>query len=409
MKFALATLGTRGDVEPCATVARELHRRGHEVRMAAPPNYLDFVASAGLTAVPHGRDQTEQNANIARKWGDTPNPVLMAWEILRDFNELWPSLGAALVSLSEGADLILTDASEQGLAANVAEYHGIAQAALHIYPLPPNDPGSQITKEAEVAQRRTLGLPERPGAGAQIPLELQAYDELFFPGLGAEWAKFDVRRPFVGGLTLELSTELDAEVASWIDAGTPPIYFGFGSSARVAFPEDLLTTISDACAQLGERALISSGISDFTHLAAADHVKIVGSSNHAAVFPACRAVVHHAGPGTTFAGIRAGVPTLALAVSVDQPMWAAAVNQLGVGIGRHFSEMTPDTLVSDLRSILTPQCVARTREVAAHLSPPAQSAAAAADLLEEAVRQGTSASPRLPTEDGSVPSERPPG
>ena len=34
--------------------------------------------------------------------------------------------------------------------------------------------------------------------------------------------------------------------------------------------------------------------------------------NYAAIFPACRAVVHHGGAGTTAAGLRAGVPTLIL-------------------------------------------------------------------------------------------------
>ena len=55
MKFALAAHGTRGDIEPCAAVGAELLRRGHEVRMAAPPNLLDFVKSAGLVAVPYGQ------------------------------------------------------------------------------------------------------------------------------------------------------------------------------------------------------------------------------------------------------------------------------------------------------------------------------------------------------------------
>ncbi|ORB69228.1 glycosyltransferase [Mycobacterium scrofulaceum] len=384
MRFALATLGTRGDVEPCAAIARELQRRGHDVRMAVPPNYLGFIESAGLTAVPHGRDQVQQNAEIARKYGATPNPAVMAWEIVRDITELWPVLGTALTSLADGADLILTDASEQGLAANVAEYYGISQAAVHIYPIAPEDAQSSITKDAEIAQRRALGLPAEPGPSAPQPLEIQAYDELFFPGLAAEWEQWGVRRPFVGGLTLELPTQVDEEVASWIAAGPPPIYFGFGSSARVASPADVIA-MSTACAELGERALICSGVSDLTDLPQFEHAKVVSSVNHAAVFPACRAVVHHGGPGTTFAGIRAGVPTLALAVSVDQPMWAAAVNQLGVGIGRRFVDTTPDSLLADLRSILTPQCVARTREVAAQMATPAQSAALAADLLEDAV------------------------
>lgn len=388
MRFALATLGTRGDVEPCAAIGRELQNRGHDVRMAVPPNYLDFVESAGLAAVEHGPDQTAQNAAIARKYGNTPNPVSMAWEIFNDLNQLWPKLGTALASLADGADLLLTDASEQGLAANVAEYHDIPVAALHIYPIEPGEAGTHITKEAGDAQRRTLGLPEQASPARRPPLEVQAYDELFFPGLAAQWAKSDTRRPFVGGLTLELPTVVDEEISSWIAAGTPPIYFGFGSSARVASPDEVIAMISAACAQLGERGLICSGVSDLAQIPDSDHIKVVSAVNHSEVFPACRAVVHHGGPGTTFAGIRAGVPTLALAVSVDQPMWAAAVNHLGVGIGRAFFETTLNSLIADLRSILTPHCVTRTREVAAQMTTPAESAAIAADLLEEAVRLG---------------------
>jgi UDP:flavonoid glycosyltransferase YjiC (YdhE family) len=37
---------------------------------------------------------------------------------------------------------------------------------------------------------------------------------------------------------------------------------------------------------------------------------LVGTMNYAAAFPACRAVVHHGGAGTTAAGLRAGVPHL---------------------------------------------------------------------------------------------------
>jgi UDP:flavonoid glycosyltransferase YjiC (YdhE family) len=388
MRFVLATLGTRGDVEPCAAIGRELQRRGHQVRMAVPPNMVGFVESAGLAAVGHGPDQVLQNANIARKYGTMPSPVSMMWEILKDVTQLWPELGKALMSLADGADLLLTDSSQQGLGANVAEYYDIPLAALHIYPIEPGGNDSHVTKEAEDAQRRALGLPEEPRPSTRPPLEIQAYDELFFPGLAAEWAKCDVRRPFVGGLTLELPADADDEVSSWITAGAPPIYFGFGSSVRVAFAADVVAMITEACAQLGERALICSGSSDLTQIPHFDHVKVVSAVNHSAVFPACRAVVHHGGPGTTFAGMRARIPTLALWVSVDQPMWAAAVNQLEVGIGRPFFDTTLNSLVADLRSILTPHCVTRTREVAAQMTTSAESVATAADLLEDAVRLG---------------------
>ena len=134
MRFVLATLGTRGDVEPFATIGRELQRRGHDVQMAVPPNYIGFVESAGLAAVPHGPDQVQQNADLARKYGNAPNPMFMAWVIAEDIKRLWPTLGTALTSLAEGADLLLTDTSEHGLAANVAEYYDIPVATLHYYP-----------------------------------------------------------------------------------------------------------------------------------------------------------------------------------------------------------------------------------------------------------------------------------
>jgi UDP:flavonoid glycosyltransferase YjiC (YdhE family) len=81
---------------------------------------------------------------------------------------------------------------------------------------------------------------------------------------------------------------------------------------------------------------------------------------------------------------------LALSISVDQPLWATAVTRLEVGYGRPFFEATLDTVVADLRYILTPQCVTRVREVAAQMATPAESVTTAADLMEEAVRLGPS-------------------
>jgi len=114
----------------------------------------------------------------------------------------------------------------------------------------------------------------------------------------------------------------------------------------------------------------------------------VRAANHATVFPACGAIVHHGGAGTTAAGLRAGTPELVLWNGLDQPFWAATVTRLEVGSGRRFSETTVDSLVADLRAILTPQYAARARAVATQMTTPAESVASAADLLEDVARQG---------------------
>jgi UDP:flavonoid glycosyltransferase YjiC (YdhE family) len=388
MKFVLAGYGSRGDVEPCAAVGRELLRRGHDVLMAVPPNMLGFVESAGLAAVAYGPDAREEMNPATDLFHNLlpkiQNPISVLPEVIGHVSQVKMEKGATLTSLAEGADLVLAGFNEQGLAANVAEYYGIPMAALHFFPARIWSSWglfSTITKQTEDAQRRALGLPEATGASTRS-LEIQAYDEICLPGLTAEWVESDGRRPFVGALTLELPTDADDEVLSWIAQGTPPIYFGFGSTP-VASLADTAAMISTACAQLGERALICSGPNDFTHIPHSDQVKVVGAVNHAAVFPACRAVVHHGGAGTTAAGMRAGIPTLILWLWLDQPMWAAAVERLKVGTGRQFSATTQDSLVADLCAILTPHCVTRAREVAAQMTKPAQSAASAADLLED--------------------------
>jgi UDP:flavonoid glycosyltransferase YjiC (YdhE family) len=305
--------------------------------------------------------------------------------------QVWEDKTTTLKSVANGADLLLAGITEQRLAANIAEYYGIPLAGLHFFPaeiLESSGPRGLATTGPERAQRQALGLPEATGrAEDRVALEIQAYDELCFPGLAAQWAQADVRRPFVGALTLELPRDTDDEVLSWIAAGTPPIYFGFGSTP-IASPADTVAVIGAACKLLGERALICAGASDWTHVPHGGHVKIVEAVNHAAVFPACRAVVHHGGAGTTAAGLRAGVPTLVLCVGLDQPIWASAVELLKVGSARHFSATTRESLVADLRSILAPKCVSQARNVAAQMTKPAESVASAADLLEDAARRG---------------------
>ena len=144
--------------------------------------------------------------------------------------------------------------------------------------------------------------------------------------------------------------------------------------------------IAAVCAQLGERALVGAGWSDFGNVPQFDHIKVVGAVSYATIFPLCRAVVHHGGAGTTAAGLRAGVPTLILWMADVQFIWGAAVKRLKVGTARRFSTTTEKSLLADLRTILAPEYAVRAREVASRTTKPAESVSVAADLVEEYAR-----------------------
>ena len=407
MKFVLTNWGSRGDIEPCVAVGRELLHREHDVRMAVPPDLVGFAESAGLAAVACGPDWSATMEELRPFWGSffshpwrIQDLVRFGRETWQLYTQGWREMSTTLTSLADGADLLISGQSSELQASNIADYYGIPFATLHFHPVRAHRHHPMTTvyewqfwlaqKRLEDAQRRELGLPKVSGLAARRitgrgALEIQAYDEVCFPGLAAEWAKFNGQRPFVGALTLELPTDTDEQVTSWIAAGTPPIYFGFGSPA-VASAAKTLAMIDAACAQLGERALVCAGGTDFSSLPYFEHVKVVGAVSHAAIFPACRAVVHHGGAGTTAAGLRAGAPTLILWNLPAQAPWAVQVKQMQVGTGRRFSATTEKSLVADLRTILAPECLTRAREVATRMAEPAKSAASAADLVENLAR-----------------------
>jgi UDP:flavonoid glycosyltransferase YjiC (YdhE family) len=394
MKFVLAGYGSRGDVEPCAAVGRELVRRGHDVRMAVSPDKIGLVEAAGVTAVAYGPDVREQMSSAEQLVRGIGNPISALPEVMGKLTRIWTEKTAVLTSLADGADLLFVGINEQDIAATAAQYCGIPLAALHSFPARVLSTGalySGMTKDLAAAQRRALGLPEAAEAPAPT-LEIQAYDELCLPGPAADWVEPNGRRPFVGALTLQLPTDGDDEVLSWIAAGSPPICFGLGSTT-VSSPTDMVAMIGGACAELGERAIICSGPNDFGSGRRFDHVKVVDSLNHAAVLPACRAIVHHGGPGTMAAGLRAGIPSLALWMWLDQPVWAAGLERLRAGAARPFGATTRETLVADLRRILAPEYVTRAREIARQMTPAADSVARAADHLEDAADSVTASSP----------------
>ncbi|MFV9632044.1 glycosyltransferase [Mycobacterium neumannii] len=413
MKFVLASYGSRGDIEPSAAVGRELLRRGHEVRMAVPPDLVSFVEEAGLPAVAFGRGTgawLDVHHNFWTRFFRSAwkvHELRKSWrEVWEPVAEIWQDIDTTLTALADDADVLITGLVFEEPAANVAEYYGIPLATVHYYPARANGQlltllpapltrcattvyewlGWRWTKKFEDVQRRELGLPKavKPASRRMAQngsLEIQAYDEACFPGLAAEWAKWDGQRPFVGTLTMELPTDADEEVAAWIAAGTPPIYFGFGS-IPVQSPADTLAMIADACTRLGVRALVGAGWSHFDAVPDADHIKVVNTVNFSSIFPTCRAVVHHGAAGTTAAGLRAGVPTLVLWTWPDQSLWGARISHLKVGTARRFSATTLETLVDDLRCILAPEYANRAREISRQMTKPAESVAAAADLVE---------------------------
>ena len=157
------------------------------------------------------------------------------------------------------------------------------------------------------------------------------------------------------------------ELVDFIAAGPTPVYIGFGSMPA-ADREALSEVIGIALRRSGLRAVVNTGWAGLAP--AAGEVLTVSDVPHDWLFPQMAAVVHHAGAGTTAAGLRAGVPSVPVPFMVDQPFWAQRLKGLGVAPEViPFRKLTADRLAGALTEATgNPEYRRRAGDVAGRLA-----------------------------------------
>ncbi|MFJ5304538.1 glycosyltransferase [Streptomyces sp. NPDC088350] len=381
MRVLLSTWGSRGDVEPLAGLAARLLELGAEVRVCAPADeeFVELLARIGVPLVP---------------LGPTVHSVVTGARPPGAAFRLAPELVAAryetLTAAAEGCDVLLATGLMPAGARSVAEKLGIRYvfACFHTVGLPsrhrrpPSRPGTPspaeetdnkvlweqdaqrvnaLYGEAENTHRAAIGLP---------PVE-NVRDHVFTerPWLAADptlvpWQDLtDLDVVTTGPWILPDERPLPDELETFLKAGEPPVYVGFGSMALHTSP-DLARTATEAIRAQGRRVLLARGWANLAAIDDRDDCLVVGEVNHQALFGRVAAVVHHGGAGTTTTAALAGAPQLVVPQIVDQPYWAAGVAELGIGTAHDGPTPTYDSLSAALTVVLAPETRARARAVA---------------------------------------------
>jgi UDP:flavonoid glycosyltransferase YjiC (YdhE family) len=120
------------------------------------------------------------------------------------------------------------------------------------------------------------------------------------------------------------------ELAAFLDAGPPPVYFGFGSMPGLD-PAEMAEMITAAIEQTGNRGILATGGGAIHAGARSSNVYFIADAPHDRLFPHMSSIVHHGGAGTTGASLRAGKPMAICPFFGDQPFWARRVSHLGAG------------------------------------------------------------------------------
>ena len=385
MRVLLSTIGSRGDVQPLAALALQLKELGQEVRICAPPDFREWIGALGIPFVPVGPEvrQTAAPSPSAAQTPPTPERLRQLME------ETVAGQFGAITAAARGCDILVAGMALQFALRSVAEQMGLPYVYVAWCPItlpsqnhaPPPLPSSVQPPADGTADNRTLWIQDakrwndlwaaainshRAAAGLAPVSDVRSHILTDRPWLAADptlapWtqlADLDVFQTgaWIGSDQRQLSLELE----TFLDAGEPPVYFGFGSMRAT---QDV--SLIKAARAVGRRAIVSRGWADLALLDNEPDCLSIGETNLQALFRRVAAVVHHGGAGTTTAAALAGVPQVVVPQMYDQHYWAKRVDELGIGTAHAPGAPTADSLTAALSHAIRPDVAARARAVAA--------------------------------------------
>lgn len=372
-RVLLAIDGTTGDVLPMTGLGAALRSAGYEVTMATQARFAGHVRAAGLTfhQLP-GDMQTWLHGTEPERFA-AMDPV-DGWRAMhRAFEARCIEVADRLTDAAQqGADVLLLSPLSEVPGTHVAEALGLPTMGLYLRPseLPAEAAPLEIMTPLEVTANPWSDILARRGfdvmhAGAARKIRAR----LGLPPLSqSAWRRRQAATgwPICYGYSPAVvePTELrpgsevvgywwpvwppawqpEPGLTAFLDAGEPPIFVGLGSLP--GDPERTADAVATALRALGRRAVVQAGWSGL--VADTDDVFLLRDEvPYEWLFPRMAAVVHAAGASTVAAVVKAGVPSVPVAVAWDQPFWAQRVVDLGVAPGSiRFASLTSSELVA---------------------------------------------------------------
>jgi vancomycin aglycone glucosyltransferase len=387
LRVLLSTIGSRGDVQPLVALALELRALGQEVRLCVPPDFREWIESLGIPVAPIGPEVRNHAVASRPATPAPPSPEQRRQMMEGTVATQFETISAA----AQGCDVIVGATALQIAAPSVAERMGIPYiftaycpavlpsphhappvlAALGDKPAPAMPDYRELwAQDAQRWNDNWASLLNSHRASAGLPPVRDVRSHIFTdrPWLAADPALAPWPDPGdeavlqTGAWILPDERLLAPELEAFLDAGEPPVYFGFGSTRA---PQDLSQVMIQSARALGRRAIVSRGWADLSVVDEEPDCLAIGEVNVQALFGRVAAVAHHGGAGTTTAAALAAAPQVVIPQHYDQHYWAQRVHRLGIGTAHAPGAPTIDSLAGALERTLQPDVAARAQSIGA--------------------------------------------
>jgi len=361
MKITILAPGSRGDVQPFIALGMGLQSVGYEVCIATNATFETFICNHGLGFFPIQFDMKKVFDSDAGQVGlkSGRNLVSAAQNFRRVMNPMIQQLGDDCWAASQETDAIIHATLAFYFAPSIAENFKVPHMVAFLHPQHPTSTfpsflspikrnlGGFFNRLTQIIPDTMLWLPYRSAINQwhQKRLNLPPFGMNYFKRYRSILTLYGfspsvVSKPPDWGNHIEVSGywflndaadwQPPNELIDFLEAGSPPVYVGFGSMTN-RNPEETTDIVLKALARTKQRGLLLTGWGGLKKSDLPDNVFKIESAPHEWLFPRMAAIVHHGGAGTTGASLRAGIPTIVVPFFFDQPFWGQRVADLGVG------------------------------------------------------------------------------
>ena len=344
MKIIVATIGSRGDVQPYINLCQGLQAAGHQVTLATNPTLCGLADAHGIPSAAVGSpvDMGEVGARLMAESHD--NMWLGLIKVMRVGAKLVEEAYPQVLALCRESELVITSDTGSGIAE--AERLGKPWISVTLQPgrIPMDSRQAGVVSRAfGTLMGKLFILPTnrfraRVGAPPARDISDLLSKRMILLPVSDRVAPHDPRWPGYVQPTGYWFAREDpgwtppADLVEFLTQGERPVAVSLGvMSGTGKRAEQGARIILQALRENKVRAVIQGWDERLRALETGGDIFYAGSLPHAWLFEQVSAVIHHGGFGTTAAVLRAGAPGIVIPHVIDQFYWGQQVRELGCG------------------------------------------------------------------------------